>query len=90
MEHSKIKLYFGKIFSKILGQSPDKGCLPMLYAATSEEIEGGEYIGPDGFKQMRGYPEKQESSEASYDEEAAEKLWEKSEELTNTEFKIQN
>ena len=88
MEHSKIKLYFGKIFSKILGQSPDKGCLPMVYAATSEEIEGGEYIGPDGFKQMRGYPEKQESSEASHNEEDAKKLWERSEELTNVKFEI--
>jgi len=44
MEHSKLKLYLGKIFSKVLGQSPDKGCLPMVYAATSEEIEGREYI----------------------------------------------
>lgn len=88
MEHSKIKLYFGKIFSKILGQSPDKGCLPMVYAATSEEIEGGEYIGPDGFKQMRGYPEKQESSKASHNEEDAKKLWERSEELTNVKFEI--
>lgn len=88
MEHSKLKLYFGKIFSKILGQSPDKGCLPMVYAATSEDIEGGEYIGPDGFKQMRGYPEKQESSEASHNEEDAKKLWKRSEELTGVEFKI--
>jgi NAD(P)-dependent dehydrogenase (short-subunit alcohol dehydrogenase family) len=88
MEHSKLKLYLGKIFSKIWGQSPDKGCLPMVYAATSEEIEGGEYIGPDGFKTMRGYPEKQESSKASHNEEDAKKLWERSEELTGTEFKI--
>lgn len=88
MEHSKLKLYLGKIFSKVLGQSPDKGCLPMVYAATSEEIEGGEYIGPDGFKQMRGYPEKQESSEASHNEEDAKKLWERSEELTNVKFEI--
>jgi NAD(P)-dependent dehydrogenase (short-subunit alcohol dehydrogenase family) len=88
MEHSKLKLFLGKIFSKVLGQSPDKGCLPMVYAATSEEIEGGEYIGPDGFKTMRGYPEKQESSKASQNEEDAKKLWERSEELTGIEFKI--
>jgi NAD(P)-dependent dehydrogenase (short-subunit alcohol dehydrogenase family) len=88
MEHSKLKLYFGKIFSKILGQSPDKGCLPMVYAATSEDIKGGEYIGPDGFKQMRGYPEKQESSEASHNREDAKELWERSEELTNVKFEI--
>lgn len=88
MEHSRIKLYFGKIFSKILVQSPDKGCLPMLCGATSEEIEGGEYIGPDGFKQMRGCPEKQESSKAYHDREDAKKLWERSKELTNVKFEI--
>ncbi len=88
MEHSKLKLFLGKIFSKFLGQSPDKGCLPMVYAATSEEIEGGEYIGPDGFKTMTGYPEKQESSKASNNEEDAKKVWKRSEELTGVEFKI--
>jgi NAD(P)-dependent dehydrogenase (short-subunit alcohol dehydrogenase family) len=90
MEHSKLKLYLGKIFSKVLGQSPNKGCLPMVYAATSEEIEGGEYIGPDGFKSMRGYPEKQESSKASHNEEDAKKLWERSEDLTGIELKIED
>ena len=88
MEHSKIKLYLGQMISKIFGQSPSKGCLPMLYAATSEQIQGGEYIGPDGFKHARGYPEKQESSEASHNEDDAKKLWERSEELTRLKFKI--
>jgi NAD(P)-dependent dehydrogenase (short-subunit alcohol dehydrogenase family) len=88
MEHSKIKLYLGQMISKIFGQSPSKGCLPMLYAATSEQIQGGEYIGPDGFKHARGYPEKQGSSEASHNEEDAKKLWERSEELTGLKFKI--
>ncbi len=88
MEHSKIKLYLGQMISKIFGQSPSKGCLPMLYAATSEQIQGGEYIGPDGFKQARGYPEKQGSSEASHNEDDAKKLWERSEELIGLKFKI--
>ncbi|MFO7794222.1 MAG: oxidoreductase [Candidatus Nanohaloarchaea archaeon] len=88
MEHSKIKLYLGQMISKIFGQSPSKGCLPMLYAATSEQIQGGEYIGPDGFKHARGYPEKQGSSEASQNEDDAKKLWERSEELTGLKFKI--
>jgi NAD(P)-dependent dehydrogenase (short-subunit alcohol dehydrogenase family) len=88
MEHSKLKLYFGKIFSKVLGQSPDKGCLPMVYAATSKDIEGGEYIGPNGFKKIRGYPEKQESSKTSHNREDAKELWERSEELTDVKFEI--
>ena len=87
-EGSKIKYYFMKMMNLVLAQSAEKGALPMIYGATSENIEGGEYIGPNGFKNMRGYPEKQESSHESYDEETAERLWEKSEELTKTEFKI--
>lgn len=73
---------------KIFGHSAEKACLPMLYAATSEEVEGGEFIGPGGFKSMRGYPEKQEPSQKAQDEDLAEKLWKKSEELTEVEYDL--
>ena len=71
---------------KVFGQTPEKGCLPMLYAATSEDVEGGELIGPDGFKAIRGYPERQTPSEKARDEDIAARLWRKSEEMTGTEF----
>ena len=32
------------------------GALPTLYAATSPEAQGGEYIGPDGFQEFKGAP----------------------------------
>jgi NAD(P)-dependent dehydrogenase (short-subunit alcohol dehydrogenase family) len=70
---------------KLIGQSAERGALPMLYAAT-EKLEGGELIGPNGSGKMRGYPEVQDPSEDAMDEELAEKLWEKSEELTGVEF----
>ncbi|QKQ98430.1 SDR family NAD(P)-dependent oxidoreductase [Candidatus Nanohaloarchaea archaeon] len=73
---------------KLFGQSPEKGCLPMLYAATSEEIEGGEFIGPDGFKAIRGSPERQIPSEKAQDEKLAERLWEKSGEMTGVEYNL--
>ena len=73
---------------RVFGQSAEKGCLPMLYAATSEEIEGGEYIGPDGFKNIKGNPEKQTPSEKALDEELAEMLWEKSEEMAEVDFNL--
>jgi NAD(P)-dependent dehydrogenase (short-subunit alcohol dehydrogenase family) len=73
---------------KIFGQTPEKGCLPMLYAATSGDIEGGDFIGPDGFKAIRGNPEKQTPSDKARDEEIAAKLWEKSEEMTEIEFEL--
>ena len=87
-EESQHNILMTKIMElgiKLLGQSAGRGALPMLYAAT-EKVEGGEFIGPDGFRKMRGYPEIQDPSEDAMDEELAEKLWEKSEELTGVEF----
>jgi NAD(P)-dependent dehydrogenase (short-subunit alcohol dehydrogenase family) len=77
-----------KAFTKVFAQSAGKGALPMLYASVSEEVQGGEYIGPGGLMNMRGLPEKQESSEASYSTETAEELWAVSEELTGVSFDV--
>ncbi|GMA57232.1 hypothetical protein GCM10025858_17350 [Alicyclobacillus sacchari] len=57
------------------------GALPTLYAATYPDLVGGEYIGPLGG--MRGYPGVVRSSEASYDVDAAQCLWDVSLELSN-------
>lgn len=87
-QHNFITAKIMGLALKAFGQSPEKGCLPMLYAATSEEVEGGEYIGPDGFKSFRGNPEKQAPSEKARNQDLAEELWERSEELTGIEFKV--
>jgi NAD(P)-dependent dehydrogenase (short-subunit alcohol dehydrogenase family) len=87
-EGSKLKLWMMKFANAVVAQSAEKGALPMLYAATSEEIDGGEYIGPSGFKNMRGYPEEQESSLASQDKDIAEALWNRSEALTGVDFEL--
>lgn len=85
---SKIKYGVMKIANTFLAQSAEKGALPMLYAAVSEKIEGGEYIGPGGLGNMRGYPMEQDSSPQSYNEDVAEALWNRSEGLTAEEFNI--
>lgn len=87
-EGSTARKYMMKAMNKLLAQSAEQGALPMIYAATSEKAKSGDYIGPKGFKKMRGLPEKQESSDRSYNEERAEKLWKVSEDLTNIKFEI--
>jgi NAD(P)-dependent dehydrogenase (short-subunit alcohol dehydrogenase family) len=72
----------------IMAQSQEMGALPTLYAATSPDIHGGEYIGPDGFLGQRGYPHQARSSGRSYDQDYAQRLWEVSEELTGMEFDV--
>ena len=77
---------FFDILNPFLGQSQEMGALPTLFAATSPEIQGGEYIGPDGFLGQRGYPRKTRSSGRSHNQETAQKLWEVSETLTGVCF----
>jgi hypothetical protein len=72
--------------NKVFAQSAEAGALPTLYAATSPDAESSGYYGPGGLMNMRGTPEKQNSSKASYDEGDARRLWEVSEELTGVEY----
>ncbi len=72
--------------NRFVSQKPPMGALPTLYAVISDEMAGGEYAGPSGFMEMRGYPKKVKSSAASRDRDIARKLWNVSEELTGIRF----
>ncbi|QLG50149.1 oxidoreductase [Natrinema halophilum] len=76
------------ILNTVLAQSAEKGALPTLYAATDPDAEGGAYYGPGGFQNMRGTPERQASSDRSYDEETAQRLWAVSSELTGVTYDL--
>lgn len=71
-----------KYMFNMIAQSAEKGTLPLLYAATGKDIAGGEYIGPDGWKNMWGYPQKTSEGEKLFNKETANKLWSVSEQLT--------
>ena len=77
-----------KVTNRLLAQDVTIGVLPQLYAATNPDAEGGQYIGPDGIAEQRGYPEPVGSSGAARDEAAAKRLWEVSEELTGVTFEL--
>lgn len=81
MSGSHIKGAMLKMIS-VFAQSAEMGKLPTLYAATSSGIQGGDYIGPNRFFGMRGYPESVKSSQLSKDVELAQRLWKVSEEMT--------
>lgn len=68
--------------------SPENAALPSLMAAMDENVKGGDYFGPTGFNGMKGEPGKVKSLRHSYNEEVAKKLWEVSEELTQSKFNI--
>jgi hypothetical protein len=70
----------------LLGQPPEMGALPQLYAAVSPDVSQGEFIGPDGPFQSRGYPTRARSNRKSHDSADMLKLWEESERLTGVRF----
>jgi NAD(P)-dependent dehydrogenase (short-subunit alcohol dehydrogenase family) len=85
-EGSTLRLWMMRVANAVIAQSAERGALPMLYGATAPGITGGEYVGPDGLMNMRGLPSIQSSSDRSYDEAVAERLWDTSEELTGVTY----
>ncbi len=77
-----------KIANAVIGQDAATGVLPLLYAATADDVDGGEYVGPGGVGNLRGQPETQRSSERSYDERTAGRLWDVSENLTGVHYDL--
>jgi NAD(P)-dependent dehydrogenase (short-subunit alcohol dehydrogenase family) len=72
--------------SSLYMQRPALGALPTLRAATDPGVNGGEYYGPSGLGEMRGYPVVVKSSAASHDQAVQSRLWSASEQLTNIRF----
>lgn len=79
---------FLKWLSPIMGQPAKNGAQPVLYAALSKDLNGGEYIGPDGFNEWRGKPKIVDSSLASKNKQNATRLWDLSEELTGVKYQF--
>jgi NAD(P)-dependent dehydrogenase (short-subunit alcohol dehydrogenase family) len=71
-----------------LFQGADMGALPTLRAATDPGVLGGQYYGPDGFAEQRGYPKVVASSQKSHDAEVQRRLWAVSEELTGVVYPV--
>ncbi|MEF8839760.1 MAG: oxidoreductase [Haloarculaceae archaeon] len=88
MMGSRLRLWGMKLANTVLAQSAAQGARPVLYAATAPEIAGGDYIGPGGLMNMRGAPERQDSSDRSADEDLAARLWDVSEDLTGVTFDL--
>ena len=67
-------------------QPASMGALPEIRAAVDADVKGSQYYGPDGKREIKGFPVVVESTNASHNEEDARKLWELSEKLTGVSF----
>ncbi len=82
---SVMESLFG-VGNRMFAQSAAAGALPTLYAAAAPGVRGGDYIGPDGVGELWGYPTKVGCSASARDPQAAARLWQISEKLTNVSY----
>lgn len=75
-----------RFLNSFFAQTPPMGALPTLRAAIDSEAKGGEYFGPRGFYEMRGYPKQVGTTQAAQSEVDARKLWQVSEGLTGVAY----
>jgi len=78
-----------KIFKPVMRwfvQSAAMGALPSLRAAVDPNVSGGEYFGPQGPRESRGYPVLVQSIPTSHDQADAKRLWKISEKLTGVPY----
>ncbi|MET0474801.1 MAG: SDR family NAD(P)-dependent oxidoreductase [Mycobacterium sp.] len=72
----------------LVTNSAEMGALATLRAATDPAVLGGQYYGPDGFRELRGHPKLVESSRQSHDQDVQGRLWSVSEELTGVTYPV--
>ena len=70
----------------LVAQSDDRGSWPLVYAATSSEVRGGGYYGPDGIAEIKGTPVEVKPKPQALDPAAGKRLWEVSETLTGVRY----
>lgn len=71
-----------KIVGPVFLQSAQAGAQPSLYAALGDDIRGGDFTGPRGFRELRGRATKVGCARRARNPEVARQLWQQSEQLT--------
>jgi len=74
------------ILEKMVFMEAWQGSLPTIVAATGEDVKQGDYYGPDGPKEMGGFPALGVIDNAALNIDVAAKLWELGQEATGVVF----
>ena len=67
-------------------QPVERGVQPILYAALSDAVRGGDFVGPDGWLGVRGNPTRVSSDAASRKPDVGRRWWALSEQLTGVRY----
>jgi NAD(P)-dependent dehydrogenase (short-subunit alcohol dehydrogenase family) len=85
-ENSAIGRFFMQIGNVLFGQPASMGALPTLYAATMPDVASGDYLGPGGFREIKGHPRKVGCRRDARDPALAARLWAASEKATGVRY----
>jgi NAD(P)-dependent dehydrogenase (short-subunit alcohol dehydrogenase family) len=78
----------GKLGNKVMAQDVSMGALPQIYAAAGADVESGQFWGPDGRHENKGYPTLVEPLVEARDRELGRRLWDVSAELTGVHIDL--
>jgi NAD(P)-dependent dehydrogenase (short-subunit alcohol dehydrogenase family) len=78
-----------KLGNKLMAQDVAMGALPQIYAATGADVESGQFWGPDGRNEGKGYPTLVQPLDEARDRELARRLWDISVELTGVQTDLE-
>ncbi len=77
-----------KLGNALVAQKAERGALPQLHAATAVGVQGGQFYGPSGFREMRGDVTEVQAVPEARDPEIGRRLWTVSEQLTGVNFPL--
>jgi hypothetical protein len=83
---SSLGVMLNRFANNVLAQKASAGALPSLMAATSDNVSGGDFIGPSGLGELWGAPRKTTSNRRSRDLATAKLLFDVSEQLTGVSY----
>ena len=90
LRHGRVGASVGAALGRAVGQSAAQGAWPVERAASDPAATGGEYFGPDGFKEWKGFPVQVRASAAAHDTADAAWLWARSAEWTGVDYAALN
>ncbi|WOE75082.1 oxidoreductase [Alterisphingorhabdus coralli] len=85
---SRLQYYTMKILAPFIIHNNASAAKPSLHAALSPDAKGGDFYGPQGFKELRGKAGKAVRDASAQDPAVANRLWEVSEKLIGEPFRL--
>ncbi len=73
----------------LVTHAPARAALPLLQAALGDGVTGGQYFGPQGWREVRGGPGPARIAPQARDEAAGKALWDASEDLAAHRFDVE-